>query len=547
MHLGDTITAIATGPAPAPRALVRLSGPAAAEAVRSLLAHPGAAGPLAEPLRRGAGRVRLVVPPRDARNARARPSGGNDLGGITAVAIVMPAPRSYTGETSVELLVPGGPVFTRRLLAALLDHPDVRQAGPGEFSARAVLNGRLTPEQAEGVGQLIHAASDAERRAAQELLRGHAGRLYDRLAADLAEALALVEAGIDFTDQEDVVAIAPGELANRLARLVGDIGERLGGDAGAERPTHLPVVALVGSPNAGKSTLFNALLNKTRAVVSATPGATRDAIREPLVVNPDCAPSLAEPTAWATEADPTRPRDRNGVEAFAAEADREGAVAELVDLAGLDEAFDGSNFRGCDAANEATTTETDADAAAQRAARDVIETAHVLLWCDPTGDFDAASPVGLAIEHAREREPTAALIRVRTKADLLGSSTFDGPPPEDAAAADGSNAATPVCAFDGLGLPALRRAVIDAAERAAAPDAAAHLVARHRTALARTLDPLRLAAEFAAAHRHERHLPEPELTAGLLRDALDHLGQIAGQISPDDIIGRVFATFCIGK
>jgi tRNA modification GTPase len=335
----------------------------------------------------------------------------------------------------------------------------VRLAGPGEFTARAYLNERMSLDQAEGIAAVIAAESAEQLAAAGELLSGATGDVYRAWAEELATLLALVEAGIDFTDQEDVVAIAPEELRGRLAVLTAAIRERIGGEGVVEASAGLPRVVLVGEPNAGKSTLFNALLGRERAVVSAEAGTTRDVLEEPLDLT-GALPGAGRVT--------------------------------LVDMAGLDRT----------------------GAASQEAARASIARADVLVHCDPGGRFEGLSGGKPAI-------------RVRTKADLLRpEGTGETPVPREIS----------VCALDGWNLNVLRRAIADAAcgSRNAG---AALLLPRHR----RTL------AEAAARMEDAKRSGGPEVVASHLRQALDALGELVGRISPDDVIGRVFATFCVGK
>jgi tRNA modification GTPase len=276
---------------------------------------------------------------------------------LPLLTLTFPAPNSFTGEHTLELLFPGNPHLARRVLDTVLAQPGVRQAEPGEFSARAYLNGRMTLAQAEGVAQRIAAETADQLAAADALMDGsHAARLRSH-ADTLATCLALVEAGVDFADQEDVVPITPADLAARLAAVVADLRATLGpAPRAADRDA--PEAVLVGPPNAGKSTLFNALLGRPRAIVSEHAGTTRDALAEPLDLS----------------------------------ADAPGAPAvTLVDLAGLgDQAAD------------------DADAAAQSLARARIARADLLIWCDPTGRFESAA-------FTPSDKPT---LRVRTKSDL---------------------------------------------------------------------------------------------------------------------------------
>lgn len=471
MHRLDTIAAIATAPvslAPesAARAIIRLSGPATGEVLKThLVQAPDRAGAFTARWKLAAGELPCLV-------------------------LRFVAPRSYTGEDAAEIQLPANRTLIERMLAQITSHPQCRFAEPGEFSARAFLNGKLTIEQAEGVQALISARGQAERQAAQRLLSGRTGDEYRSIADDLAAALALLEAGIDFTDQEDVVAIAPADLAARLYRIGSRLDALLGGAPIASAPAEAePVVVLVGRPNAGKSTLFNALLGRKRAIVSEQAGTTRDALRERLPL-----------------------RDVGGC--F-------GAIESviLVDLAGLDATL----ARG-----------SAADAASQQMARRQIASADVLMLCDPAGRFEHDPEIGAAILPA-EGQSARPVIRVRTKADLIGD--------RSAGTADMG-----VCALDGFGIGALRRAIADAAgRREASGSGEVLLLPRHRRALALSRAHVAEALRVVRESDPTGQVQNAEVAAECMRRALDALGEITGRITPDDVLGRIFAGFCIGK
>ena len=482
MNPADPIIACATGFGRSPRALLRLSAPDLAPVLAPHLATP-------IPTARSISRASLRL---------------TDSLTLPALLLWYPAPHSATAQDVAEFLIPGNPALVHRILARFhAGDPPMRTALPGEFTARAFLAGRMTAEQAEGVQALIGAQTEAQLTAAHALLSGETGNTYRALADDLASALALVEAGIDFTDQEDVVPIAAADLALRLDTLITALTDALRGSA-TESARDRPVrIVLAGPPNAGKSTLFNRILHRDRAIVSPEPGATRDAIVEPITAR-DLTDSPS--TIWHD------------------------LRIELVDLAGLDAAL---------------AHRSAPDAAAQAGAHAALAAADVIVWCDPAGAFDTIPPTA----------PDTTILRIRTKADLPGSASLrlasspkSPSPPVPTAHCPLSPSPTAhcpppplfsICALDGRNISALTRAMLDAALAAARPTAhaTAAILPRHHSALAGALDAI------TAARAESR----PETTAAHLRAALDHLGAICGRIDPDDIIGRIFATFCVGK
>jgi tRNA modification GTPase len=509
-------------------AILRISGPE----TRTLLARalaaqspasPAAARPTAAPPTASSPRAwfALLAGPDPARPDPVAPARQAALANSCALPVQVVewrGPSSYTGEDSCEILVPGARAVVRWALDALEHHARrsepaiaLRPAVGGEFSARAYLAGKLTIEHAEGVAATIAATTRAELDQAHDLLSGATGARARALADRLVEALALVEAGIDFTDQEDVVPIAPGALARTLHDLAREIDAHAGPGSARDTASGRPLVALVGAPNAGKSTLFNALLGTPRSVASPLAGTTRDAIIEP----------------WTIHA--------NG----------SAATVDLADLAGLDEphrpAAPGHIAAPGQRSAPGLTPALSADAAAQGRAREVARRADVVVWCDPRGRFDAAYLEHLLpglLAHADTR-----IIRVRTRADQPISPAAALTPPAPTPPAP-TPPALAVCAIDRSGLDALAHRVAQLA-RDAGFDMALGVRQRHASALAlarAAVDRATLAIDPSA-----RALDAPEVVASHLRAAIDALGQVTGRVDADEVIGRVFARFCVGK
>jgi tRNA modification GTPase len=299
MHPRDqTIFALSSGRPPSAIALVRVSGPQAGKVVMAL-----------------AGKMPL---PRMATRALLRDVGQRPID--DSVVLWFPAPASATGEDVAEFHVHGGRAVLAALFAALAGFEDVRPAEPGEFTRRAFENGKLDLTEAEGLDDLIHADTDRQRRQALRQLKGLLGDKARDWRAQIIEASALIEAGIDFSDEGDVPEELIAPALARIEALLVEIQAVLAAEGRSERLRDGLVVAIAGPPNVGKSTLMNQLARREVAIVSPHAGTTRDVIEVQLDL--DGYPVTVIDTAGIRETDD--PVEQEGVRrarARAADAD----------------------------------------------------------------------------------------------------------------------------------------------------------------------------------------------------------------------------------
>jgi tRNA modification GTPase len=447
--MNDTIYAPATGAGRAAVAVVRVSGPRSADAVRSL------AGDLPKP-----------------RRAALRQLARDGVALDDALVLWFQGPASYTGEDAAEFHVHGGRAVVEALLEALAAE-GLRLAEPGEFTRRAFENGKLDLTQAEGVADLIDAETEAQRRQALGQLGGALSQRYDAWRGLLVQALAMLEAAVDFPDEElpeDVAARArPG-----LQALEAEIGVALTDAARGRRVRDGYRIALVGAPNAGKSTLLNALAERDAAIVTSTPGTTRDIIEVPLTLG--------------------------------------GYKTLLADTAGL---------RSTDDAIEAEGV---------RRARAWAAEADLRLWIidaamfhvKQSADLSTVQPGDWAVINKIDLVDSFRLEELREALSALGLRVVElaARKPGAAETARSALAAHVVAALSGAEFPAATR--IRHAES----------LTEARTYIQRALSDVGLEVELAAED---------------VRLAARSLSRITGRIDPEDVLDRVFSSFCIGK
>jgi tRNA modification GTPase len=460
----DTIVAVATPPGRGALAVVRMSGPRALEI----------AG--------------VVVQPWPLEPGRARWCSAIDAGGDVVdrpVVTIHARPRSYTGEDVVELCTHGGLVAPARVVAALVA-AGARPAHPGEFTRRAVLNGKLDLAQAEAIGDLIDARSGAMQRAAMAQLDGGLSRRVAALRDAVLEVEALIAYDIDFPEEDDG-PVARTRVAAALSRAADQVAALLATAPMGDLVRAGAVTVIAGAPNVGKSSLFNALVGRARALVSDIPGTTRDAID-----------ALIEPPGARF---PLR----------------------LVDTAGLREGADTVERLGIEVSEQA------------------LADAHIVLACG-----DTLAGVADAVRRTREHT-TAPVVGVWTKRDAGPSGQIELGETPEVASLPPTMGVVAVSAHSGAGLQELLDHVVCRVEAQSGggpptPDTPIVTRSRHRAALSRAADEL---ADFGTAWAGASL---PAIVAAVhLRAAAAALEEIIGAVGVDDVLARVFADFCVGK
>jgi tRNA modification GTPase len=464
----DTIAAVATPPGRGGVGVIRVSGPEAGPIGRALCA----------------GRA---LPPRQAVYSPFVDRDGETLD--RGIAIFFPAPASFTGEDVLELHAHGSPVLLELLLREIAAR-GARQAEPGEFSQRAFVNGKLDLSQAEAVADLIAAGTERAARSAVRVLEGQLSAEVDAIGVELVALRAWIEASLDFPD-DDVDFLDDERLSQRLHAVLADLTSlRRACTRGRVLREGLTLV-IAGPPNAGKSSLMNALAGRDVSIVTDIAGTTRDVLREPLALD--------------------------------------GVPLHLLDTAGLRIADDAVERAGV-----------------ERARSEMARADRVLYVVDAT--FVPAGGLPLRSAMLDDLPAGVPVTVVRNKIDLTGEPpavsvvTQDEAPASLAVTtvADAPGVTVALSARTGAGLDLLRAHLVEAAGLHDEGGDAVMARARHLTAMETAL----AALDRAASHLQHR---SGELVAEELRSAHEALMQLTGEHSTEDLLGEIFSRFCIGK
>lgn len=454
MHSTDTIVAQATPPGRGGVGILRVSGPKAALVAQTVL------GKLPKP------RYADYLPFRNDDNSVL------DQG----IALFFPNPNSFTGEDVLELQGHGGPVILDLLLKRILQIPGVRIANPGEFSERAFLNDKLDLAQAEAIADLIDASSEQAARSAINSLQGAFSSHINEMVESLTHLRIYVEAAIDFPDEE-IDFLSDGIIEGKLNAVIAELDDvRAQAHQGSLLREGMKVV-IAGRPNAGKSSLLNALAGREAAIVTDIAGTTRDVLREHIHID--------------------------------------GMPLHIIDTAGLREASDEVERIGI-----------------ERAWKEIEQADRVLFMVDST-TTDATTPEDIWPEFMARLPNTLPVTVIRNKSDLTGENVE--------ITAQGNYPMIRLSARDGMGIELLRDHLKEAMGFNSNTEGG--FLARRRH-----LQALNTAAEhLQQGHEQLVYAKSGELLAEELRLAQQALSEITGEFTSDDLLGRIFSSFCIGK
>ena len=442
----DTICAIATPPGVGGVGVIRISGPLSTSIAKQILG--------------------ISPQVRKAHFARFKDDQGRTID--SGIALMFIAPASFTGEDVLELQGHGGPQILQMLMTRVMAL-GARAARPGEFSERAFLNNKLDLVQVEAIADLIESDTRASARAAQRSLEGVFSEAVNQLQQELIDLRVFVEAAMDFPDEE-IDFLADSDVVEKLGRA-GDRLRTLLEQAHQGQLLRDGInIAIAGLPNAGKSSLLNALAGRESAIVTDTPGTTRDVLREHISLD--------------------------------------GLPVHVADTAGIRESTDQVEAEGV------------------RRARATLITADLVLLV-----IDSVQPLEPQLALKTEVPEKVPCIEVYNKLDLsTGKSSVDE-----------SLLQVRVSAKTGQGLQKLTRLIKDTVGANVSPEGVFSARTRHLDALRRTL------AHIEAGRVQLEQYNAPETLAEELRLAQKALGEITGEYLPDDLLGAIFSSFCIGK
>ncbi|MCF6282690.1 MAG: tRNA uridine-5-carboxymethylaminomethyl(34) synthesis GTPase MnmE [Candidatus Polarisedimenticolaceae bacterium] len=444
----ETIAAIATPPGQGGVGIIRLSGPNSRAIAKSIIG--------------------TLPAPRHAHLASFNDASGQLID--TGIALFFPTPHSFTGEDVLELQGHGGPVVMDLLLKSTLD-AGARIARPGEFSERAFLNGKLDLVQAEAIADLIESGTASAARLAVRSLQGKFSEKIHQLVESVTNLRIYVEAAIDFPEEE-IDFLSDGKVSADLQCIVDELKQVSDSAKTGRLLRDGMTLVIAGLPNAGKSSLLNALAGREAAIVTALPGTTRDLLREQIQI--------------------------------------EGMPLHIIDTAGLRESDDPIEQEGV------------------RRARAEIERADRLLWVFD----DHIDPDNASIQQATLPQGIP-LTLIRNKIDT-GSRA-----PQIVQTAQGVEVS--LSAKEGLGIELLQQHLAECVGYNG--DVEGEFIARRRH-----LDALQRAGEhLCIATTALEHEVAGELVAEELRFVQNALSEITGEFSPDDLLGKIFSSFCIGK
>jgi tRNA modification GTPase len=457
MQTQNTIAALATHPGMAAIAVIRICGPAAFEVLEKVF----------------------------------RPVGGKTLSEVQGYSIVFGkiheegriidealvsvfrAPHSYTGDDTLEISCHGS-VYIQQEILQLLYRSGAEPALPGAFTLRAFLNGKMDLSQAEAVADLIASGNQTSHALAMQQLRGGFGNRIKKLREDLLNFLALIELELDFSTED--VEFADRSTLETLVKHILEVIERLRDSyaMGNVLKNGIPV-AIVGMPNAGKSTLLNALLNEERAIVSDIAGTTRDTVEDEVVLG-------------------------------------------------------GFGFRFIDTAGLRETTDTIERIGIERSRKSIREAALILYVFEPEAWNNGTAKKELERIY-QEVAPHAKVLSVLNKSDVLNTEIRHDLPLKTLI----------ISARDGSGMDDLEAALVSYAQAGRGESEFLVNNARHYTALSKASDGLQ-----AVLKGLELRI-SGDLLSRDLRDTLDALSEITGEVNNEDVLGAIFGKFCIGK